>query len=898
MAENNNNSIETMGGNKQQGKQQGGKKNPQKTVQQIKKVVSMLKKLPVILPSAGIILLIVLIVGLLSSFLSMPGMILENLKQAALSAWNNFLSFFDGNNVDRIINEEDELDLAQRINAMGYDIVGSGFTDVTEYNEDGVPTKLGQFADGRNYLRMYLISNELSLSIAQWSVAGSWSSFWDNVFGTNSGATYGDYSQGMINIVYDGDSAFDLDNFVSTSISIDRDSESMKIEPDWFDTFSYGTFYFDLSTWTSRYGKPVELMLALHLSTMMPDLTYDICSMSEFDTKVDIVVNDVEVDFEDVQYKGISVPTSVEDTTDADGNVIKGAKTVFKENNIDLTDEQIQALVDLRNTGTDKTSWPRIIGVKKHWFYEDFTFSYGTGGNLKHDLTYTPRDDSDNLKDIANDIVIKGSIDDSYYQLCEPQTTGPNENIKKLFLGDENDPDRFPGKYYQFDGTKERAKQIAEAKARDKAEEEGKDIEGTTYTFGGEEFTVENVTIQKEPVNFNVTTTMPNGTQLQSTKNAFAAFSILEGMNSDASEKIYRNLQELLINLGYFTEEDFQKQGTQVLEWILPNHMPTMWPVREENEYGAFIRSKSNLKDGFESGETIIAPADATIVEIGNDSIKLKLKEVDDNTLQQLQKKLGKETNIVLDGKCILDMEFLIKGISVDNSLSVSQDVKRGDNIGTTTSEDIQVIMYNIDKSVVDNIDDYMKPDYGNVVNPGPWYDPDYEAKVEQMQKDIYKKLKSYNLTDAACFAILGVMQAESSFILTNENPLDQGFGLLQWTNTNDDGSGRRDNLEAFCAQHGYAVDSIEGQLEFFIYELESSYSKKNGYTFPVYETLMTSNDIQECLEMFFCHAEAGYDIPISANYEYALGYNTQYLFDQRLTYATAFSKKRGELAS
>ena len=243
-------------------------------------------------------------------------------------------------------------------------------------------------------------------------------------------------------------------------------------------------------------------------------------------------------------------------------------------------------------------------------------------------------------------------------------------------------------------------------------------------------------------------------------------------------------------------------------------------------------------------------------------------------------------------------MEFLIKGISVDNSLSVSQDVKRGDNIGTTTSEDIQVIMYNIDKSVVDNIDDYMKPDYGNVVNPGPWYDPDYEAKVEQMQKDIYKKLKSYNLTDAACFAILGVMQAESSFILTNENPLDQGFGLLQWTNTNDDGSGRRDNLEAFCAQHGYAVDSIEGQLEFFIYELESSYSKKNGYTFPVYETLMTSNDIQECLEVFFCHAEAGYDIPISANYEYALGYNTQYLFDQRLTYATAFSKKRGELAS
>ena len=890
MAEDNNNSIETMGGNKQQGKQQGGRKKGQKTAQQIKKIVSKLKKLPIILPAGGIILLIVLIVGLLSSFLSMPGMILENLKQAALSAWNNFLSFFDGNHVDRMIDEEDEIQLAQRINAMGYDIVGSGFTDVTEYNEDGAPTKLGQFSDGRNYLRVYLVSNELTYTIAQWSVAGSWQAFW-----SFSGVTAGEYSQGMLNLI---DIPED-EEIISKSITIDRESESMKIEPTWFDSFSYGTFYFDLSTWTARYGKPVELMLALHLATMMPDLTYDLCTLNEFDTKIDIATSDVEVNFDDVQYNGISIPTSVDDTTDDDGNVIKGAKTIFEENDIDLSDEEIQALVDLRNTGTDKTSWPRIINVRRHWFYNDFSFTYGKGNQtLKVEMAYTPLDDSDKLKDIADGIKIKASMPDSFYQLCDPQPTGPNNNIVRLFKGDENDPDRFPGKYYQFDGTKERAKQIAEAKARDKANEEGKDITEATYTFGGQEYPVENVTIQKEPVNFKVDTTMPNGTQLQSTKNAFAAFSILEGMNSDASEKIYRNLQELLISLDYFKEEDFQKVGTQVLEWILPNHMPAMWPVREENEYGAFIRSKSNLKDGFESGESVISPADATIVEIGDNSIKLKLKEVDDNTLQQLQKELGTDTNIVLDGKCILDMEFLIKGISVNNSLTVSQDIKRGDDIGTTTSEDIQVIMYNIDKSVVDNIDDYMEPDYGNVTNPGPWYDPDYEVKVEQMQKDIYKKLKSYKLTDAACFAVLGVMQAESSFILTNENPLDQGFGLLQWTNTNEDGSGRRDNLEAFCAQHGYAVDSIEGQLEFFIYELEESYSQKNGYTYPVYETLMTSNDMQECLEMFFCHAEAGYDVPISSNYEYALGYNTQYLFDQRLTYATAFSKKRGELAS
>lgn len=500
-----------------------------------------------------------------------------------------------------------------------------------------------------------------------------------------------------------------LKSFVNNDISIDRDSETLVVKPGLLGGFVRDTYYFDLSTWTSRYGKPVELMLALHLATMMPDLTYDLATMEEFNTKVDLAFSRVDVEYT-VSYQGVTIPDDV-----------GKAKKALEEAEISITDEQIKELVNLASGGkegflewlstlvTGDTAWPRITAVRNHWFYEDFTFDYGKGATIEQTITYTPDGEDDPLADIASNITLEAEISNSYYQLSDPNPEGPNENIKKLFLGDGDGDNKFPGKYYQYDGTRERAQVIANAKALD----EGK----STYTFGGQEYEVEDKTISKEPVNFQVETKLPNGQEIKGTKNAFEAFSILEGMKSEAAEKIYRNLQELLIELDYFTEEDFEVPSTEVLEWILPGHTPPMWPIREANEYGAFIRSENNLEDGFSAGEEVVAPGDATITEIGSDFIKLKLKAIDDATLTQLQRKLGKDTNVVLDGNSVLDMEILIQGITVDNTLTVSQEIKRGDTIGATTEEDIHVIMYNKDKSVVDNLVDYLTPNYGGALN-------------------------------------------------------------------------------------------------------------------------------------------------------------------------------------
>ena len=59
-----------------------------------------------------------------------------------------------------------------------------------------------------------------------------------------------------------------IDDF---SASIDRDNNRLTIKTG---TLVTSQMNWDLTGWTGRYGKPIELSLALHLSTMAPDFVY------------------------------------------------------------------------------------------------------------------------------------------------------------------------------------------------------------------------------------------------------------------------------------------------------------------------------------------------------------------------------------------------------------------------------------------------------------------------------------------------------------------------------------------------------------------------------------------------------------------------------------------------
>ena len=72
----------------------------------------------------------------------------------------------------------------------------------------------------------------------------------------------------------------------------------------------------------------------------------------------------------------------------------------------------------------------------------------------------------------------------------------------------------------------------------------------------------------------------------------------------------------------------------------------------------------------------------------------------------------------------------------------------------------------------------------------------------------------------------------------------------------------------------------------FFVYELNSTYSKAAKYSYPVYETLTTSDSLEDCLSMFFSHMEAGTNVIISPRKVYAGGLTTLDLYRKRLTAA------------
>ena len=154
---------------------------------------------------------------------------------------------------------------------------------------------------------------------------------------------------------------------------------------------------------------------------------------------------------------------------------------------------------------------------------------------------------------------------------------------------------------------------------------------------------------------------------------------------------------------------------------------------------------------------------------------------------------------------------------------------------------------------------------------------------LNEVETSIYSALRESGLTKAGTAAVMGCMSMESGLCPWAENPSDGGYGLLQWT------SSRRDDLFSWCSAHGLDATSAYGQVEFFIYELEKTYSRAHGHAWPVYETLTTSHDLEECLKMFFSHAEAGTNVTISSSNVYCAGLTTAELYSARLQAARKY---------
>ena len=1040
------NNVSTTGQDKQKRdeKSQANRKDVVGNAKKAKEGVNIIKFIAanagIIVPILIALLVIIGVLGTIAFLYYMPGLWVERVKEFGRNLWGDIEGFVTGDDITPKVSKEEQIELAQRIQDMGYDIVGYGFADVKYEYDDGISDKDGQkilaediegytngkivgfnsAIDGRNYLQAYIAQSEAIYVPSIWSVMGFFNSVGSNINNlfedlsnifTNSERTdtaYKDakaYSAGMINI-RTGKVDQIIERMTGRSIrdliSIDRENKILKME---FPRGLFGlvkdVYYFGMEDWSSRYGKPLELFLSLHLGTMMPDLSYDLATSDAFNTKVNIDLQkakatfkvifdkdgteDTRVTHEDIEKTYLQIMFGMSDdeiNRFADAGVLDDAFEMiinnkrghndelyglydgkrlypeephsqitgtdlseveqsllghkYSEFNViyvtkqkqvvtvgstgsstspgsstptgttttievevetpgkegkrlafaDSSSEAVQSSLDnsvlsgitgaqleefakliLEGRKATETFLPRITTVDNHWYYSYVNFVYGQAKRAKKKMDYEPQDEESVLaqKNLnGGKVILDQTFEDAsgsggiYYQLCEPEVNGPNDAIVALFKGGEGrfngEEYDFPGEYYRYDGTRNTALRIANAKAI----EEGK----ITYKFQNEQYATASMDnkewkIEKSPVTFATEDEEGN----KSYTDAFTAFSILEGTHTLEAEYVYRNLKDLLVKLHYFSKENFMKPLTQIFLWPIEsvgsdniaqedNSEILKGIVKDENEYGLFLKNG----EAFTTGGNIIAPGDAIVQSVEGNTIRIKFKSLSSATIEELNAKFGSDYHEA-DANIVLDMEMTISGINVN--VSAGDTISRGQVIGTATNEDIRIILSNIDKSIVDEIEKYMYPIYKPTIeddfmngkpNSGQngatgedyegTFDPDYViVDIGEAEKYIYNELRQAGCTKAGACGILGnLVHENAAFNPTVTNEIG-AYGLVQWL------GGRQTNLKNWCASNNKDYASIEGQVAFMIYEMQTSYKS-------VWNTVTTSNDVLECSDI------------------------------------------------
>lgn len=274
-------------------------------------------KLPTVITIVVVILLIIFTIGVILFFQNMPGQILGKVKKVASTIGAVVRSKINGEQAD--ITSDEVVELAQYLENMGYNVEGYGFADV-KYSEDedknstyGVTTTSGKTREilsvtkdshSKNYLKDYMAADEMTYFKATENAFGWFQALVDNfqnaMEGNDVTASSADYSTGLIEVDNTGHETWEKVVSIANVIppvglfnktigkglvdptKIDKTNHVLRIKGDKYN------YNFALDGWTSKYGRPLELFLALHLSTMMPDLVDQIATDKAFNTKVHI----------------------------------------------------------------------------------------------------------------------------------------------------------------------------------------------------------------------------------------------------------------------------------------------------------------------------------------------------------------------------------------------------------------------------------------------------------------------------------------------------------------------------------------------------------------------------------------------------------------------------------
>lgn len=275
-----------------------------------------------------VLLIAILLIGIVMFIVTMPGMIMEKLKNLAegvANAWNAWW----GQSTAEQVEDEKVYETLDYIEDMGYDLKGHGFlTDYTGNEEQIVDFVLRRFdkvlsaakildtedpvsyddkvgvvrnEEGNikyaasDFIIAYLASENYIYTIKNFNLDNV---NWGEALFSRIGAMFTDNLNnrtGMIVLKHEGSEIGEAkmgivnedtyDRLERGNIKIDPKSKTLVIKRGWFNP----KMKFSLDGWTGRYGMPVDFLVAIQTATFMPDLAYDMTQ--KFNTEVHVLLH-------------------------------------------------------------------------------------------------------------------------------------------------------------------------------------------------------------------------------------------------------------------------------------------------------------------------------------------------------------------------------------------------------------------------------------------------------------------------------------------------------------------------------------------------------------------------------------------------------------------------------
>ena len=297
-AETNNSSSTNKSSNVSKGIQKKVQERLSKSLKKNAVKQSLIKfLLPILINVLVFLMILIIIIGIIMFIITLPGMVMEQLKQLAKDVGNAVASWFGADSTKQV-DDVRIYDTLTYLEQMGYDLKGYGFlTDYVGEDDDGVERdeEDDSIIEAKSdFIANYLISDNYVYTIKNFNIdTGNWfTALCAHLASLFTGGQTNQYwTRGMIDIWKDNGIIGKKGSYYSVydmgSIEIDPENKTLEIKRGWFNN----SMKYNLDGWTGRYGMPIDFLLSVHLATMMPDLAYDMAT--GFETEIQLLLHAV-----------------------------------------------------------------------------------------------------------------------------------------------------------------------------------------------------------------------------------------------------------------------------------------------------------------------------------------------------------------------------------------------------------------------------------------------------------------------------------------------------------------------------------------------------------------------------------------------------------------------------